>query len=199
MMILVIVQDTAGQMSAGEASLYGGLGGGLIGGVFALIGVLAGLIVEHKLRSSGKIRCNVGRYNHHQEIRIEKRRIAAPENWHELEGEELEKMIGTHKFVIRFFNEKDEATGLSNISIVFVGKDGHEVALQRGMRTYDYPTDSDERSGTLDLPSRRWVTMDFGGFVYGEDALLADRNWKRIEVRGQFPSGKQHKFVVREQ
>jgi hypothetical protein len=200
-MILVVAQDTVGavgEMSAAQASLYGGLGGGLIGGMFALIGVLGGLLLERKLRSWGEIRCSLGYYNHYHQTRSGNIK-AAPANWRELRGEELENIAGVHQLRIRFFNDKDEATGLADITVVFVGKDGREVVPRRAMRNPDFPATSDERGGMLDLPPGTWVTMEFAGFVYGEDALLADSGWERIEVRGKLPSGKVRKFVVRKQ
>ena len=103
------------------AAIYGSL----VGGVLAMIGVLAGMALERRLQSRGKLRCIVS-------------------DWELMDVGSLGQAFCS--FEVYLFNERILATGLRDVSVVFY-RDG-----EQGWGYLLKDRASSERLRVIDLP-----------------------------------------------
>ena len=140
--------------------------GALVGGVLGMVGVLVGMLVERHLRERGQVRCVIS-------------------NW-ELTAAGS-RPLGQEKAVCSFevdlFNEKPSATGLRDVSVVFLREDG-EGQMIGPLRS----SDSDEEVGVLNLPPRRWMRGSLYALFEGEEAREIS-GFREAYFVGYFPDG----------
>jgi len=175
------VEEGVRRVSEGAAALVGGLGGGLVGGVFVLIGVLAGLWFERWLRSRGELRCVLGTCER------------SPYTGSDREAR------ASYRLDLRFFNEKDEDTGIYGLSVAFIDKDGGEAILGpivSGRGPTRVPDFGEEPRDLLNFPPQRWTATLVSGSLQGADAMLA-AEWERVEARGRLPNGELYRCEIR--
>lgn len=158
-----------------NSALIGGLGGGLIGGMFAIVGVVVGLWLERWLRTRGNIHCVLGTW--------ERSGLQ-----HDSDG--LSGVI--YNASLRFFNEKEQNTGVHDLSLVFIDSEGKEAIIGPLADPPDKLTRVTHQrkidlNDLIELPSQKWATTNIQGSLRDEDARVADR-WVRVEVRGHFPN-----------
>jgi hypothetical protein len=223
------MSDLVGTIIGGILSLVGSFGAlflrgmsseviiALIGVVGTLIGTLGGTLggiwFAHWLRTRGDVRCVLGRTDAKatrldnegaiQERGVDVTRPGVLERVLERLSNRGGEVEVHHSLELRFFNEKDEATGLSEVSVAFIGKNAREVVLNRNSRAFRALTGqpagptANTTMDVVNLPAQTWVGMSFEGIHCGEDVaqLLA---WERMEVRAKFPNGRQFRKIVRE-
>jgi hypothetical protein len=154
--------------SQAAAAIYGGL----VGGVLAMIGVLAGMLLESRLQRRGKLRCVVS-------------------DWELTEVGSLGQAFCS--FEVYLFNERLLATGLRDVSVVFY-RDGEE-----GLICLLKDHTSSESLRVLDLPPRRWVHARPYSMFEGNEAQKL-KGLRRVELVGRFPDGSEfrQKILARE-
>ncbi|MGH3106486.1 MAG: hypothetical protein ACRDM3_04725 [Rubrobacteraceae bacterium] len=139
------------------AAIYGGL----VGGVLAMIGVLAGMALERRLQSRGKLRCIVS-------------------DWDLTDVGSLGKAFCS--FEVYLFNERILATGLRDVSVVFY-RDG-----EQGWGYLLKDRASSESLRVINLPPRQWVHVRpyalFEGNVVQELTGL-----RQVVLVGHLPDG----------
>jgi hypothetical protein len=185
-MIATVVRDAGPGLSGTEAALYGGLGGGLIGGILALLGV----IVERVLRLVAFLRFEVYEW--------ERKFTKARNDWgdyEEIMPEEaatLAKRVG-YSLAVDLFNGKEVPTGLRDIKVALVRKDGEPLTSrpqdrQSGSRDSRSGVLRYSRVGVLNIQPRQFVRMELQGEFDRAGALaLAAEMWERIEFVGERP------------
>ena len=197
-----LMEETTGRISETAAALYGGLGGGLIGGIFALLGTLGGLWLERRLRARGELRCQLAGFIQGESL-VERGGMTfspAPDE------EEALYSTGTSprgtlritwEFDLRFFNEKDEDTGLYDVSVAFVDDRGEEAIIGPLSETYQHAiTFQEDPPDIVNLPSQRWESKRIDGTLFGAQAARSYR-WQKLEVRAKLPDGTPFRGEVR--
>lgn len=159
-----------------EAAVIGGIAGGAVGGILGGIGVVVGLFVERWVRSWGGVLCEIEGFGGPVDER----------------DSGLARLKVDQSVRAYFFNDKEVDTGLSELAVVFVFEDGHEVVL--GPETRFYETSTSPR-GVINLPSKTWVSVEIKGTFYGPPAERLDLRElpKTIGVKGKFPGGKPYR------
>ncbi len=150
------------------AAIYGGL----VGGVLAMIGVMAGMLLERRLQRQGKLRCVVS-------------------DWELTEVGPLGQAFCS--FEAYLFNERLLATGLRDVSVVFYryGEQGRVYLLKDRA--------SSESLRVLDLPPRQWVHVRPYAMFEGKEAQTLT-GLRRVELIGHLPNGSEftQKILTRE-
>ena len=116
-------------MSAATATLIAG-GLSILG---TLLGTILGLLGERWMRSRGDVRCVLGGISHEALLEAPNgMTFSPPENLGELSAAGLNAR-GTLRVSwevdLRFFNQKDEPTGLHALSLAFVDGEGNEALV----------------------------------------------------------------------
>ena len=140
--------------------------GTLVGGVLGMVGVLVGMLVERRLRERGQVRCVISNW----EVRAPK---SGP----------LGQEKAVCSFEVDLFNEKPSATGLRDVSVVFLQEDGERRTIG-SLRS----SVSDEEVGVLNLPPRRWVRGKLYAVFEGEEAREIS-GFREAHFVGYFPDG----------
>ena len=152
------------------------------------------------MRSRGDVRCVLGGVSY--EVLLEAPNgmtFSPPEDLREL-GSAGMNAQGTLRVSwevdLRFFNQKDEPTGLHAISLAFVDGEGDDAVvgpLRKGVsgrtRQLRSPLAEGPPQDMLDLPSQQWALKRISAKTRGADGLTSLR-WERIEVRAEYPNGK---------
>ncbi len=143
--------------SLAAAAIYGGL----VGGVLALIGVLAGMVLQSRLQRRGKLRCVVS-------------------DWELTDVGPLGQAFCSLE--VYLFNERLLATGLRDVSVAFYldGEQGWGCLLK------DRATSESLR--VLDLPPRQWVHVRPYAMFEGTEAQELT-GLRRIDLVGHLPDG----------
>jgi hypothetical protein len=173
-----------------QAAVVGGIAGGVVGGgvggLLGILGALLGLVVERRMRRSGKIGCELT-----QELRItwrtvpDRRQLTAEDVAH---LEDFARVEAEVEGDLEFFNEKEVDIGLSRLAIVFITEDGEEARLN--------PTDAQQGILSVNVLSRRWSQAKVSGVISGPSSRLV-RDWHTIEVRGALPDHSLYRDPVR--
>jgi|SRR5215212_287660 len=180
--VATMVRDVSPGLSGAEAALYGAI----IAGVFTLLGV----IVERLLRLTGFLRFEVYEWD---------RKFTEARNgygdYKEVMPEEASSLAEhvRYRLVIDLFNGKEVPTGLRDIKVALVRKDGEPLTnLPRDEQSRSH----DSRTGVLrysrvdvlNFAPRQFVRMELTGEFDREGVLaLASEKWKRIEFVGERP------------
>jgi hypothetical protein len=161
--------------------LYGGLGGGLIGWVLALLGVL----IERILRLTGFLRFTAsGWYRTFTEARNE---------WGDYKEVTPDEAAASaerveYSFAVDLFNGKEVPTGLRDIKVELIRKEGDPLTSrpedrQSGSREHRHQTIRYSRD-VINLAPR----LELQGEFDREGVLaLASEKWRRIEFVGERP------------
>jgi hypothetical protein len=149
------------------AAIYGGL----VGGVLAMIGVLAGMALERRLQSRGKLRCIVS-------------------DWELTDVGALGQAFCS--FEVYLFNERILATGLRDVSVVFYGDS------EQGWGYLLKDRASSESLRVLDLPPRRWVHVRPYALFEGKEVEFT--GLRQVDLVGRLPDGSEfrQKILARE-
>ncbi len=146
------------------AAIYGSL----VGGVLAMVGVLAGMLLERRLQRQGKVRCVVS-------------------DWELTEVGALKQAFCS--FEVYLFNERLLATGLRDVSVAFYrdGEQGRVYLLKDRA--------SSESLKVLDLPPRRWVHVRPYAMFEGKEAQTL-AGLRRVELVGCLPNGSKFRQTI---
>ncbi len=174
-------------MSAATATLLAGL----LAIFGTLLGTLVGLAGDRWLRSLGEVRCELASFEWEPLLKAPNgMTFSAPDNIDELPETGLtDRGVLTVRYDLdlRFFNEKDEQTGLQALSMAFIdSKQGEAILGPLSGKCPPSPPANPEAlpSDLLNLPSQQWTTRRISGTLQGADALQASR-WRRMEVRAK--------------
>jgi hypothetical protein len=182
--VATVVRDVSPGLSGAEAALYGGLGGGLIGGVLALLGV----IVERVLRLTGFL---------HFEASEWEVKFVSGDSWDREELSPDEAATSAERvefsFAVDLFNGKEVPTGLRDIKVELVRKEGESLTSrpedrQRVSRQNRYTEMRYSRVDVINLAPRQFLRMELQGeFDRAGVLALASEKWRRIEFVGERP------------
>ena len=142
--------------------------GGLVGGVLAIVGVVAGMLLERHLQGRGKLRCVLS-------------------EWELTEVEPLQRALCS--FEVYLFNERLLATGLRDICVAFhlEGKEEVLYPLKRSATA--------ESLSLLDLPPRRWVRVKPYA-LFGDREARKLPAFRRADFVGRFPDGREFRRQI---
>lgn len=144
--------------------------------VAALVGVVVGIVANHFVRHLGRV-------------------VSEPSGWEmnlHREGE-----LRSYSFGLDLFNGRDMPTGLRNLTVVLICKDGELVSKPEdratrsvhkiGSFTGTRSRITFEEMSVINLPPRQWVHKEFQGtFVMKEGVTISE--WQRVELVGEWPS-----------
>jgi hypothetical protein len=175
--------------------------------VGTLSGALGGIWFESWLRARGDVNCELGAYNP-MAFRIasdgtfaEEMPVENVEAFREFSRRGGEVKVA-HNLDLRFFNGKGEPTGLSDLSVAFIGERGQSVVLDRNSEGYwsAYPGSGPRGNiahDVVNLPAQTWVGIYLSSNIAGEEGARS-LAWERIEVRARYPNNEPFRRVVRD-
>lgn len=177
--VATVVRDVSPGLSGAEAALYGAI----IAGAFTLLGV----VVERVLRSTGFLRSEVSEW----EWRFVSgdsydREVLSPDDEAATTAERVE-----FSFAVDLFNGREVPTGLRNIKVELIRKEGEPLTS----RPEDRQSGSREnrwrysRVDVINLAPRQFVRMELQGEFDREGVLTlaSEEKWRRIDFVGERP------------
>ena len=181
-MVATVVRDVSPGLSGAEAALYGAI----IAGAFTLLGV----VIERVLRLTGFLRFETSEW--------ETRFTAARNDWGEFEEIRPEEAATSAQrveftFDVDLFNGKEVPTGLRDIKVELVRKEGESLTSrtedrQSGRRERPHQAISYSKVYVINLAPRQFLRMELQGeFDRAGVLALASQMWRRIEFVGERP------------
>jgi hypothetical protein len=181
-MVATVVRDVSPGLSGAEAALYGAI----IAGAFTLLGV----VIERVLRLTGFLRFETSEW--------ETRFTAARNDWGEFEEIRPEEAATSAQrveftFDVDLFNGKEVPTGLRDIKVELVRKEGESLTSrtedrQSGRREHPHQAIRYSKVDVINLAPRQFLRMELQGeFDRAGVLALASQMWRRIEFVGERP------------
>ena len=181
-MVATVVRDVSPGLSGAEAALYGAI----IAGAFTLLGV----VIERVLRLTGFLRFETSEW--------ETRFTAARNDWGEFEEIRPEEAATSAQrveftFDVDLFNGKEVPTGLRDIKVELVRKEGESLTSrtkdrQTGRREHPHQAMRYSKVDVINLAPRQFLRMELQGeFDRAGVLALASQMWRRIEFVGERP------------
>lgn len=177
-------------LSGAEAALYGAF----IAGGFTLLG----LVVERVLRSMGFLRFEASEWD---------AKFASGDAWDRKElssdeaaasAERVEYRLALdrveYSFAVDLFNGKEVPTGLRDIKVELIRKEGEPLTSrpedrQSGRREHPHQALHYSRVDVINLAPRQFLRMELQGEFDREGvlALASEEKWRRIDFVGKRP------------
>jgi hypothetical protein len=147
----------------------------IIGGsVSTLLGVVVGIFLDRWVRHRGVVHCQIARLEQNHS------------------SSEARKAFKVSRSVqLHFFNDKEVDTGLYEITAIFAFESGEKVALEPYTRGYETSTSP---PGTINLPSKTWVSVHIKGDFYGPRPMPLSNKLKAVEIQAKFPDGTLYRY-----
>ena len=180
--VATVVRDVRPGLSSAEAALYGAI----IAGAFTLLGV----VVERVLRSMGFLRFEASEWEakfasgdayDHKELSSDDEEAAS--------AERVE-----YSFAVDLFNGKEVPTGLRDIKVEVIRKEGDPLTSrpedrQSGRRAHPHQALHYSRVDVINLAPRQFLRMELQGKFDREGVLtlVSKEKWKRIDFVGERP------------
>jgi hypothetical protein len=178
--VATVVRDVSPGLSGAEAALYGAI----IAGAFTLLGV----VVERVLRSTGFLPFESSEWE---------AKFASGDAWDREELSPDEAATSAERveftFAVDLFNGKEVPSGLRDIKVELVRKEGEFLTSrpedrQSGRREHPNQAIRYSRVDVINLAPRQFLRMELQGeFDRAGVLALASGKWKRIEFVGERP------------
>jgi hypothetical protein len=173
-------------LSGAEAALYGAY----IAGAFTLLGTLLGLVVERVLRSMGFLRFEASEWD---------AKFASGDSWEgkALSSDDEEAASADrveYSFAVDLFNGKEIPTGLRDIRVEVIRKEGEPLTSrpedrQSGRSESRHQARRYSRVDVINLAPRQFLRMELQGKFDREGVLtlVSKEKWRRIDFVGKRP------------